>query len=498
MRQLIIDKSTYFTRAAILEEGNLADFRMEKNTKTSNVGKIFKGRITDVIPGMDAAFVNIGLDKNAYMSKLDMLKNGKRGHREDRVSDLIKTGDEVLVEVIKDASGTKGAKVSMRLSLTGKYVVVLPGESHVGISRQIQDENEHERLERWLKTVPIEGAGLILRTSARGQSESLLEADLNEQLVRMKHIERSRVLGNAPLCVDEGESFITALFQDELKNDLSRIIVNDKDTYDRIRAFCAENRPQAIEGLDYYKGQVPIFEAYGVRQMLDGLSGRTVMLDGGAYLIIDETEAMTVIDVNSGQQIGSRNLNTTAYAVNVKAAEKIACLVKIRELSGIILVDFIDMTDVKLKEKLVRRVANLVLGDRNRVTIHGLTKLGILEMTRRKSVESYQELTGTACPACKGTGHAKSGMHLMDDLLRELAYFRHHTDAPSVYYEIPDALHDFMKENGEDVSAALVNVGFKLYYRLCEKADFKRLGADSEEKIIDFAKKTGNPSPNHI
>ncbi len=498
MRQLVVDKSAYYTRAALLEDGKLADFRIEKNEAGSLVGNIYKGRVSDVIPGMDAAFVDIGLEKNAYLSKLDMLKAGKRGRREDRIGDLLKTGDEVLVQVVKDEAGTKGAKVSMRIGLTGDYMVLMPQDPHIGVSRQIEDADETERLKAWLKAHLDPSFGGILRTSSKGQSSAKLEADLDKLLDRFKYIERYRVLGKTPMCVDAGDSFITTVLRDALKRKLDKVTVNDQSIYSQIKAFVEAEALGGGTVIEHYTQSQPVFEAYLVEQALKVCFDRRIDLPSGAYLFVDETEALTVIDVNSGQHTGKASMDMTAYKVNLEAARMIAKLIKIRALSGIILIDFIDMTDLALKEKLVQKMRKFVLADRNRVTIHGLTTLGILEMTRRKSVESVLEKTSIECAHCAASGYVKNSEYMLDALVRELAYYRGHTDASAVLYAIPEHVHTYILKNRSQVHAYTEKTGFKVFYLLSEQKQFQRLRADEQEKIEDFAKKTGNSKLYHI
>lgn len=498
MRHLVVDKSAYYTRVALLEDGELADFRIEKNESGSRVGNIYKGRVSDVIPGMDAAFVDIGLGKNAYLSKMDMLKAGKRGRREDRISDLVKTGDEILVQVVKDEAGTKGAKVSMRLGLTGSYMVLMPGDSHLGVSRQIHDADEVERLKTWLKE-HVEGSyGGILRTSSQGQSSDKLQDDLDKLLVRLKHIERYSVLGKVPMCVEAADTFIITVLQDALKLKVNKVSVNDQALFSQVKTFIEGEDLELETALEHYTQSQPIFEAYRVERALKMCFERRIDLPNGAYLFVDETEALTVIDVNSGQHTGRASMDQTAYKVNLEAARMIAKLIKIRALSGIILIDFIDMTDLVLKDKLVQKMKNLVVSDRNRVTVHGLTTLGILEMTRRKSVESLLEKTQIECGHCAGTGYVKNSEFILDALIRELTYYRGHTDAPVVLYAMPEHVHKYILNNRSQVREYAEKTGFEILYRVSEQKQFERLRADEQEKIEDFAKKTGNFQLYHI
>ena len=498
MRQIIIDKGIFHTRVAVIENGQVVDFQMERAGSSSNVGKIYKGRVADVLPGMDAAFVDIGLEKNAYLSKMDMVREGRRGQKQDRLSDLIKSGEEILVEVVKDASGTKGAKVTMRLGLTGKYMVLMPDESHVGISKQINNQEERDRLEAWLKTMAPIGHGLIVRTSARKGTQEALSAELQALKEKWIALERYKVLGKAPLCIDAGDAFIESVLMSEMKNSLDELICNNKQMYETIKDFLKLSHPEWIDKLQYYKDVVPIFDHYKVNSTLNKSLSRQVEMSGGAYLIVDETEALTIIDVNSGQRTGKIGLDQTAFKVNQKAAEHVARLLKVRELSGIILVDFIDMVDAEKKNQLVGLMEKLTQKDRNRVTVHGLTKLGILEVTRKKSVDSVSRRLKQTCEFCLGTGTLPSAESSFEALLKEMCFYRSHTDADSILYEISKEMEAFLQNYKNVIQAESQKNGFNFYYHVGCKPGFRRLRADSEEKLKDFAKNTGNLLVNRI
>lgn len=498
MRQIIIDKGIFHTRIAVMDDGHLKDFQMERAGSSSNVGKIYKGRVLDVIPGMDAAFVDIGLEKNAYLSKMDMVRDGKRGRKQDRLDQLIKSGEEILVEVIKDASGTKGAKVSMRISLTGKSMVLMPGENHVGISKQIDSESEIDRIRKWADKSEISGHGLIVRTSAKSLPNEALDLELDTLVKQWNELEKYKVLGASPMCIFTGESFPIGVIRSEFKNSVEKIICNDPAIFNEVRDYLKTNRSEWLNSLESYSDQVPIFETYKVNSELNKLHGRTVELSGGAYLVIDETEALTVVDVNSGQNIGKVGIDQTAHSVNKRAAEMVARLLKIREMSGIILVDFIDVSDSEKREQLVRYMEKQVLSDRNRVTVHGLTKLGILEMTRKKSVDSLMRRTMQTCNACKGNGYVSSAEASVDAMVKDMHFHRHHTDAQCILYEVSEEIEKFIKDNRELLLGEFDKVGFEVCLVIGQNQGFKRLRADSEEKLKDFAKKTGYLCLNRI
>lgn len=498
MRQIIIDKGIFETRLAVMADGQLEDFRVDKIHSESNVGKIYKGRVVDVIQGMDAAFVDIGLDKNAYLSKMDMVRDGRRGRKQDPLNQMIKAGEEIFVEVVKDASGSKGAKVTMRLSLTGDSMVLLPEEVHVGISKKISDAGHKERIESWIKASPLTGYGLIVRTSAVKKTDEALDEELDQLLKRWDHIKSYKVLGKAPMCLYSGKSFSVQALRSELKNKVDLIISNDQSILEDLKTYLKTSCPEWLDKVKLYRESFPIFESYKVNEALKKLSGRVVEIAGGASLVIEETEALTVIDVNSGQNIGKQNIEKTAFAVNSSAAKAVAKLMKVRELSGIILVDFIDMTEKDMENKLIRSMEKAVLADRNRVTIHGITTLGIMEITRKKSVDSIYGKLKDPCPICRGQGFVPAADTMTDDLIKDMVHHRNHTDADCILYEVPEHLEAFMHQHRDMIHDACAKIGFKLFIARGNTPSFKRLRADSEEKLKVFAKKTGNFELNHI
>ena len=486
------------TRVAIMQDGELADFRIEKFASHTQVGRIFKGRVADVLPGMDAAFVNIGLEKNAYLGKLDVLKNGKRGQKLDRIKDLVKVGDEILVEVIKDESESKGAKVTMRLSLSGKNMVLMPDDGHVGMSRQIASKEDQVRLRHWSESFDLGDNGLIIRTSAAESTSEELTQELDVLLKTWEELKSYRVLGKSPQCIYQGVAFIPSVLRDEMKSNVDTIICNDKTLTQEIVVFLKDCHTEWLQKIIKYEEQVPIFEAFGVEAKLKHILSRRVELVGGSFLIIDETEALTVIDVNSGQHTGRKNMDHTAFKVNRVAAEMVARIIKIRELSGIILIDYIDMIDADMKKKLVKYTERLVIGDRNRVTVHGLTKLGILEMTRKKSTDSLAGRLMMTCSSCEGTRYLNAPETQIEIMIRELKYFRNHTDAEAVLYEVSDFVLDFIKDQQVELVKHFGHTGFKVILVTGNCAQNKRIKADSKEKLIDFAKKTGYLEVFHI
>lgn len=498
MRQIIIDKGIFLTRVGILEDGKLADYRLEIEHSRTQVGKIFKGRVEDVLPGMDAAFVDIGLEKNAYLSKMDIVKNGRRGRRETPLGDLIKTGDEVLVEVVKDPSGNKGAKVSMRISLNGRGMVLMPEDGHVGISRKIHEDSERLRLENWVEQMDLEDHGLILRTSAADMDRSELTEELNSLKSQWEDIKRYRVLGRSPQCVYGGAGFLQSVLHDELHQNIEAIYCNSPEVFESLAHDCARLCPEWTDRLRLHRDQVPIFDSFGVEKALSDMTARKIELPGGGHIVVDETEAMTVIDVNSGQQTGRRSMNETAFKVNLQAVELASRLVKIREISGIILLDCIDMFDGQLQNELVRRAEKAFRADRNRVTVHGLTKLGLLELTRKKSVDALSMKLEEECPRCAGTGYVDSAVGQAEKILGSARYHAHHTDERCFLYRASKGAREFLQAHQSRVRETLSDIGIKLLVVDDDDRSMERIGAGSEEKMMKNAKIAGYLTVYHI
>ena len=377
---------------AVLEDGELAELHVENDNRKSIAGSIYRGRVERVIPGMQAAFVDIGLEQNAYLNVNDVFYDdtdlsGDTGagkiSRPD-ISDLLRQGNEITVQVIKDAIGAKGPRVTANISLPGRYAVLLPGSDTYGVSKKIEDMEVRKRLKETAAALKPENCGIILRTAARDAEPEQVSEDIRNLLDTWERIKQAEGKGRVPRLLYSGTGEFDKTLGEHLAPGISRIIVNDMDMYERLTSVpIAGIIPQGAK-VELYTRDYDMFAYYNVQSAVKEALSRKVWLKSGGYLVFDYTEALTVIDVNSGKYTGKKDFEETAFSINMEAAEAIARQVRLRNLSGIIIIDFIDMKHKEHREQVVRALKNHVKPDRIKTVVLGMTQLGLVEMTRKK------------------------------------------------------------------------------------------------------------------
>ncbi|CAB1129672.1 Cytoplasmic axial filament protein CafA and Ribonuclease G [Candidatus Hydrogenisulfobacillus filiaventi] len=407
-RELLVNFEGGESRLAILEDGQLVEFYIDRDDDDQAAGNIYKGRVENVLPGMRAAFVNLGLDKNAFLYVDDANAEARDRRRGQPIQEVLKVGQEVVVQVAKEPIGTKGARVTTNISLPGRYLVLTPYSETIGVSRRIERAAERERLRALAQKLRPRGMGLIVRTVAQGASQRQLARDLAYLRRLWARIRQKARTAKAPAVLHREASLIGRTIRDHLDESVDRFIVDDPQAYLRAREITAALSPELLNRLEYYSGEVPLFEARGVEAELDRALKRRVWLRCGGYLVIDETEALTVIDVNTGKNVGTTDLADTVLNTNREAAVEIARQLRLRDISGIVVIDFIDMEREEDQKEVIRTFQAALRGDRTRVTVLGLTRLGLLELTRKKVRESLLNQLTRICPQCEGRGHVLS------------------------------------------------------------------------------------------
>ncbi|HWP30837.1 MAG TPA: Rne/Rng family ribonuclease [Fimbriimonadales bacterium] len=416
-KEIIVNVTPRETRIAVLEDGQLMELRVEREERI--VGSIHKGIVQNVLPGMDAAFVDIGMERNAFLYVADILQeeetNGespasiKRSElRRRQIKDLLKPGQEIMVQVIKGPRGAKGARVSSRIALPGRYVVLLPTASLVSVSRKIENRQERERLRRIGEKLRPEGFGLIIRTECEQKTERELKSDVQFLLATWRQIEENAKRMRAPACVYRDLTLLYRTVRDILSEDVTRCIIDDPDEFERVHAIVSIVNPDLKNRIFLYDGNVPIFDYYGIEKDLEKLLKPKVWLKSGAYLVIDEMEAITAIDVNTGKHVGTTSLADTILRANMEAAEEVARQLRLRDIGGIIVVDFIDMTNPADRKQLLQHFQNLLKRDRARTRIGRISSLGLVELTRKRTDLSITQALSSACPTCGGRGRIPS------------------------------------------------------------------------------------------
>ncbi|MDR3353452.1 MAG: Rne/Rng family ribonuclease [Synergistaceae bacterium] len=380
-------------RIAILDErGRLDNLYIERMLERQRAGEIYKARVDSVLPGMNAAFLSLGDGRNGFLYLND-------------VRDMtVKPGMDMVVQVLKTPRRGKGARVSPRVSLAGRYLVLVPYNNDVGVSKRIENDDERARLRSLARRLRPDGFGIIVRTVAEFCDEESLARDVNELMENWAEVERKAKKNSAPCLLNRDIGLVERILRDELTDSIGEIVVDSSDEYDNISSFLQRLTDDLKPELTLYKGSLPIFDVYGVERAIEDLHDRKVWLPSGAYLVIDQTEALTVIDVNTGKFIGSKDLQDTVFHTNSEAAEEIARQLRLRAIGGIVVIDFIDMESQEYREKLVEQLQELFRGDRCKARVYGVTALGLVEITRKRARLDMRSVMSRGCPFCGGLG----------------------------------------------------------------------------------------------
>lgn len=411
-KEFLINAGLSETRMAVLEEKRLVEIIIERFHASRLVGNIYRGKVENVLPGMEAAFVNIGMEKNAflYVDDLQVYKgqdvevNGPA----PPINKLLREGQEIIVQVVKEPMGSKGARVVTNLTLPGRYFVLMPSVNYIGISRRIEDEDERERLRALAQKLQPRGMGLIVRTAAEGVEEKELRADRDYLLNLWQKIRKKAKKGPVPALLYHDHDLLHRMLRDLFTEDIERLIIDEESAYKKALEFLNSMNPRLKSRVELYRGSLPLFDYYGIEHQIREALQNKVWLPSGAYLVFDQGEALTMIDVNTGKFTGSTNLEDTVLATNLEAAEEIARQIRLRNLGGIIIIDFIDMGSEKNRRQVAEVLAKELAKDKQKSNILGFTSLGLLEMTRKKIRPSLREQLQQACTCCNGTGYHSS------------------------------------------------------------------------------------------
>ncbi|CAH6783249.1 RNase G [Vibrio chagasii] len=434
--ELLLNVTPSETRVAMIEGGTLQEIHIERDARRGIVGNIYKGRVSRVLPGMQAAFVDIGLEKAAFLHASDIVphtecvaENEKKQFQVRDISELVRQGQDIVVQVVKDPLGTKGARLTTDITLPSRYLVFMPGASHVGVSQRIDSESERNRLKKVVSHYCDEHGGFIIRTAAEGADSNELAQDaaflkrlwLKVLERRGKHKARTRLYGE--LCLSQ------RILRDFVGTELSKIQVDSRLEYENLKEFTSEYVPELTDKLELYEGDKPIFDMYDTENEIQRSLDRKVELKSGGYLIIDQTEAMTTVDINTGAFVGRRNLEETIFNTNVEATQAIARQLRLRNLGGIIIIDFIDMLSEDHRKRVLTSLESALDKDRVKTNINGFTQLGLVEMTRKRTRESIEHILCSSCPACEGRGSVKTVETVCYEILREITRVNRAYDA---------------------------------------------------------------------
>lgn len=428
--EILVNNTPAETRVATIENGVLVDVAIERSRARGFVGNIYQGRVARVMPGMQAAFVDIGLDKAGFIHVDDVAyADGSGASGGERASldvrRYLREGQQLVVQVVKDPIGSKGARLTTHLSLSSRYLVYMPKVNHVGVSQRIEDTIERERLRALVLRAAAdsgegERGGYIVRTAAEGVSDDDLIADV-DFVRRMWHVVADKLQTTAaPRCVYHDLPLFLRTLRDMGREGVERIRVDSLGAYQIMSRFAELFSPAMLNIIEHYQGESPLFDLHGVEDELTKSLERRVELKSGGYLIIDQTEAMTTVDVNTGAFIGHRDLEETIFKTNIEAAGAIARQLRLRNLGGIIILDFIDMKDQEHRRQVLRALDKALKNDRAKMTITGVSELGLVQMTRKRTSENLQQMLCEPCPACDGRGFQKSAETVAYEILREV------------------------------------------------------------------------------
>lgn len=406
MKQMIVHCTQHVTRMALLENGRLVEYAAERDQQQGLVGSYYRGRVMNVLPGMQAAFVDIGQKKNAFLYVDDVLHPHleKQPEVKPSIETLLQPGQEIIVQVRKEPRGGKGARVTTHYTLPGRLIVYMPFAEYVGVSKKICRESERNRLKVIGERLRRGEEGLIMRTVSEDEQSDAVAGDLSFLRAQWEMIVRRAEEAAAPALLHSDLSIVQRFIRDAFNPRRDELMIDSAKAVREAEAFLAEMAPEGYKPAGFYRGQESIFAAYGVQEQLLRSFSRKIILEGGATLIWDETEALTVIDVNTAQYTGGTNLEETVTRTNLLAAEEIGRLIRLRDIGGIIIVDFIDMELEEHRRQVLERLERVISSDRTKTHILGWTQLGLLEMTRKKARHDSASFAPVICQCCGGTG----------------------------------------------------------------------------------------------
>jgi ribonuclease G len=417
--EILVNVTPQETRVAVLGSGQVQELVVERAASRGLVGNIYLGKTARVLPGMQSAFVDAGLERAAFLHVADMSEHRRQAGTKP-IEKILAVGQPVLVQVVKDPIGSKGARLSTQVSLAGRLLVYLPQDPHIGISQRI-DEAGRQQLRDRLKELmpPDETGGYILRTQAEGASDEELRADIAYLRSLWRDIS-ARAGANAPALLYQDLSLAERVLRDMVTPSVAAVRIDSRETYQKLAAFAEAYTPALRPRLEHYTGERPLFETYNVEPEIQKALSRRVDLKSGGTLVIDQTEAMTTIDVNTGGFVGSRTFDETVFRTNLEAAHAIARQLRLRNLGGIVVVDFIDMASQEHRTAVLEELKKALARDRTRTTVNGFTALGLVEMTRKRTRESLAHVLCEPCPACEGRGEIKTARTVAYEILREV------------------------------------------------------------------------------
>ena len=419
--EILINVTPQETRVAIMQLGVVQDLYIERSNHHGIASNVYLGKVKRVLPGMQSAFIDIGLERSAFLHVADIWENS-HANPVRPIEKVLFEGQNLLVQVIKEPIGSKGARLSTQLSMAGRLLVYLPQETHIGVSQRIESESQRDALRSQLQSaLPAEHkGGYIIRTLAEAANQPDFAADIAYLDKLWLNLQTAAKTAGAPQLLYRELNLNLRVLRDFTNSDTTRILVDSRTTFQKMSEFAEAYHPSAIDKLEHYPGVRPLFDLYGVEEEIERALSKRVDLKSGGYLIIDQTEALTTVDVNTGGFVGLRNFDDTIFKTNLEATQAIARQLRLRNLGGIIICDFIDMDTQEHREAVLSEFKKALARDHTRITVSGFSTLGLVEMTRKRTRESLSHVLCEACPTCKGRGEVKTAQTVCYEILREI------------------------------------------------------------------------------
>ena len=470
--ELVINARPHETRVALVENGTVVELHLKRGSEQELLGNIYIGKVIRILPGMQAAFVDIGIDKPAFLYVTDvyndirqweqiMLQESDDENNQEAVTPvrmrlqrgydiniegLLKEGQDILVQVSKEPMGTKGARLTSHITLPGRHLVYMPTVDHIGISRRIEDEKERTRLKKIVQDLCPPGEGFIVRTVSERAPREKFKSEMEFLTKLWTNIQKKRDTGSAPSILHKELTITLKAVRDLFTKEIDRLVIDSREEYQSVMEFIETFAPNLRYSVELYEGREPIFDAYGIEMEINRALDKKIWLKSGGYIVIDSTEALTVIDVNTGSYVGKRNLEETIAKTNLEAVKEIAYQIRLRNIGGLIVIDFIDMNREADKEKVFYALKEAMEKDKAKTTVLRMSELGLIEMTRKRTKEDINLFLTESCPYCEGKGRLKSPTTICYDIFRDLERESVSGNEGKVYLLVSPEIEKVLKE----------------------------------------------------
>jgi ribonuclease G len=420
--EILINVTPQETRVAVMQLGVVQDLHIERSSSRGIVSNVYYGKVKRVLPGMQSAFIDIGLERTAFLHVADIWENNNNGEAVKPIEKILFEGQSLLVQVIKEPIGSKGARLTTQLSIAGRLLVYLPQETHIGVSQRIESEEQRDALRAKLQAVlpPENHGGYIIRTAVEAATDPDFLADIQYLEKLWGNLKSAVKTASAPQLLYQDLGLSLRVLRDFVSENTTRILIDSRTTYQKLLEFANDYNTSSINKLEHYAGVRPLFDMYSVEEEIERALAKRVDLKSGGYLIIDQTEAMTTVDVNTGGFVGLRSFDDTIYKTNLEATQVIARQLRLRNLGGIIICDFIDMDTQEHRDTVLEEFQKALARDHTRISVNGFSSLGLLEMTRKRTRESLAHVLCEPCPVCHGRGELKTAQTVCYEILREI------------------------------------------------------------------------------